>query len=94
MKQISKYINSWLILPLSLVILVLLNICLLLGAIYKYEEPVTLSVSSDKYFTYSKDDDIWFSIPFYKEDPKPGQILTWDGKKFKWLYLKEIQEKP
>jgi hypothetical protein len=83
---------------IALACLILLNIFLLLGSFHEYKPP------SDEFFTtdgtdeltgewvFEESEGLWFSIPMFQEDPKPGQVLTWDGEKFKWVYFKDLQE--
>ena len=77
----------------AIVCLTILNICLLLGA--KPEPPpdyyLTSDITGDNEWVLEKDDYISLTFPGYIEDPKPGQILTWDGDKFKWVYLKDLE---
>ena len=88
MKQRLSYI--------VLACLILINILLLLGAFYEHkplsDELFTGDITGS--FVWAIDEeDSWFSIAVYKDDPKPGQVLTWTGSECKWLYLKDIKDK-
>ena len=75
----------------AIVCLTILNICLLLGA--RPEPPpdyyLASDVTDDNVLTW--EEGTWVSVPWYEENPKPGQVLTWDGDKFKWVYLKDLE---
>ena len=72
--------------------LIILNICLLLGAMLNYESPSNDYIIATDINVFQPEEDVWVSIPFYIIDPEPGQVLTWTGKEYKWVYIKELLE--